>query len=210
MAAGMTFEFRCRWSRPVVVEGEQWLVIRAFDRSPREDCFPDVFLIRAAIVQWRWDSQYWSALQEMYRAAFGFDSPLGHIADRVPWLEERVADAFQNGALVLVKPVWEQVPGVSNTGEKSASPDYLADHDARKDARKQDSLLLPTKTWVEIKLLDQDGVVVPNERYRVKLPDGTIIEGNLDENGWMRESGIDPGQCEITFPDIHQLEWDPE
>ncbi len=45
---------------------------------------------------------------------------------------------------------------------------------------------------------------VPGERYRIKLPDGTLAEGTLDENGYARVDGFDPGQCEITFPDMDE------
>ncbi len=65
------------------------------------------------------------------------------------------------------------------------------------------------KTWVEIELVDQDGNPVPNEKYRLVLPDGTVQEGTLDENGRAGAEGIDPGTCKVSFPDIHAKEWDP-
>lgn len=64
------------------------------------------------------------------------------------------------------------------------------------------------KTWVEIQLNDQNGDPVPNERYRIKLPDGSTVDGSLDSKGFARVDGIDPGQAEVTFPYLDQDGWD--
>lgn len=55
--------------------------------------------------------------------------------------------------------------------------------------------------WIEINLKDEMGQPVAGERYKVKLPDGTVDEGTLDDQGHARVAGIDPGSCDITFPD---------
>ena len=66
------------------------------------------------------------------------------------------------------------------------------------------------KTWIEIELIDEvTGEPIPNERYRLRLPDGTIKEGRLDANGRAREDGIDPGTAEVCFPDIDANAWRP-
>jgi len=59
----------------------------------------------------------------------------------------------------------------------------------------------PSKThWVAIQLVDEDGHAVPNEGYRVTLPDGTVVEGWLDEHGRAKVTGIDAGNCKVSFP----------
>lgn len=64
------------------------------------------------------------------------------------------------------------------------------------------------KSWIEIELVDENDQPVPGERYRVTLPDGTIIaEGTLDEKGLKRIDGIDPGTCQITFPNLDKDAW---
>ncbi len=63
------------------------------------------------------------------------------------------------------------------------------------------------KTWVEIELLYDTGKPVPNERYVIKVPGGATESGTTDENGRARITGIDPGTCDISFPDIDAREW---
>jgi hypothetical protein len=59
----------------------------------------------------------------------------------------------------------------------------------------------PKKTsWIEIKLVDEKNKPVPGEPYSVTLPDASVAEGTLDEKGFARIEGIDPGTCQITFP----------
>lgn len=63
------------------------------------------------------------------------------------------------------------------------------------------------KTWIEIELKDDDGNPVPNERYRIRLADGSTREGHLDANGRARVDGIEPGTAQVSFPDIDANEW---
>ncbi len=67
------------------------------------------------------------------------------------------------------------------------------------------------KSWIEIVLVDQDDKPVPGEAYRITLPDGTTLaEGTLDEKGFAREDGIDPGTCKVTFPNLDKESWEPK
>lgn len=62
-------------------------------------------------------------------------------------------------------------------------------------------------TWVEIRLVDDDGHAVPNERYILHLPDGTELPGRLDEKGRAFVDQIPSGQCKVCFPDLDATEW---
>jgi hypothetical protein len=62
------------------------------------------------------------------------------------------------------------------------------------------SALLP-KTWIEIELTDMEGNPMPGERYWIQLPDGRVREGSLDRHGRAYFGDLDPGQCEIRWPD---------
>ena len=66
----------------------------------------------------------------------------------------------------------------------------------------------PSKThWIAIQLVDERGHAVPNEDFRITLPDQTLIEGCLDKHGRAKISGIDPGPCQVSFPKIDSSEW---
>jgi hypothetical protein len=63
------------------------------------------------------------------------------------------------------------------------------------------------KSWIEIKLVDQDGNPVPGEGYQVELPDGSTVKGILDTNGFARIDQIDPGTCDVSFPGRDAKDW---
>jgi len=68
----------------------------------------------------------------------------------------------------------------------------------------------PKKTWFEVKLEDAAGQPVAGEAYKVTLPDGTVSEGTLDDKGMARVEGIDPGSCQVTFPNMDKTVWKPK
>jgi type VI secretion system secreted protein VgrG len=63
------------------------------------------------------------------------------------------------------------------------------------------------KSWIEIKLIDEKKNPVPGEPYSVTLPDSTVASGTLDDKGFARIDGIDPGTCQITFPQRDGAAW---
>jgi hypothetical protein len=69
----------------------------------------------------------------------------------------------------------------------------------------------PGKTsWVEIELIDDQGQPVAGETYQVRLSDGSLFVGTLDKRGQARIEGIDPGTCQITFPNLDGKSWHPK
>jgi len=67
-----------------------------------------------------------------------------------------------------------------------------------------------TKTsWIKIKLVDEAGNPVPGEAYKIKtLSDGRTYSGTLDEKGEKELKGIEPGNCEVTFPNLDKEAWE--
>lgn len=63
-------------------------------------------------------------------------------------------------------------------------------------------------SWIEIELVDEGNKPVPGEAYRVTLPEGSVAEGTLDEKGFARVDGIEPGTCKITFPKLDKEAWE--
>ena len=74
-------------------------------------------------------------------------------------------------------------------------------------AERPRALVDPTLTWIEIRLIDTDGLPVAGERYHLVLPDGSEQEGYLDGAGRAHVTGIKPGNCKVSFPDIDASEW---
>ena len=64
------------------------------------------------------------------------------------------------------------------------------------------------QSWIEIELVDEEDNPVPGEKYRITLPDETVAEGTLDDKGFARVEGIEPGACQITFPELDGRSWD--
>jgi type VI secretion system secreted protein VgrG len=66
------------------------------------------------------------------------------------------------------------------------------------------------KSWIEIEMVDEEDQPVTGQRYEITLPDGeTVASGTLDHKGFARVDGIDPGTCQITFPDLDKDAWKP-
>jgi hypothetical protein len=62
-------------------------------------------------------------------------------------------------------------------------------------------------TWIEIRLLDEDDQPVTGEAFEIRFPDGSISKGKVGAKGNARFAGIDPGLCEVRFPDIEASGW---
>jgi hypothetical protein len=64
-------------------------------------------------------------------------------------------------------------------------------------------------SWIEIELVDDQENPVGGIRYRAVLPDGSVRQGSLDSRGRARLEEINPGECEISFPEVDGREWEP-
>lgn len=65
-------------------------------------------------------------------------------------------------------------------------------------------------TWIEIKLNDKDGQPVPGEAFEVwSSADEPVATGTLDEHGFARVEGLEPGSYQITFPRYDKRAWKP-
>lgn len=67
------------------------------------------------------------------------------------------------------------------------------------------------RTFVESDLVDTDGAPRnPGVQYRIVLPDGRIEDGVLDAAGRARIENLDPGSCQVRFPELPGEDWGPE
>lgn len=129
-------------------------------------------------------------------AALG-EAPLGEIdGDALPRLKEILREALRDGRLLAARPVLPPPGGGLLEAEDEAPPQPAA-------------RAAQETTWTEIVLVDDSDPPepVPNVRYRVELPDGSLREGRLDAKGRARITGIAPGTCLVSFPDLDEREW---
>jgi type VI secretion system secreted protein VgrG len=100
-------------------------------------------------------------------------------------------------------------PPVEPVGAADASPGKDMSSQEKRHKESKDEGEDQKKSWIEIELVDEEDNPVPGERYKVTLPDGkTVAEGTLDEKGYSKISGIDPGTCKITFPALDKDAWE--
>jgi len=65
------------------------------------------------------------------------------------------------------------------------------------------------KNWVEVELVDEDGNPIPGKAVEITLPDKSVAAGGTDAKGKFKVTNIDPGNCDITFPDLDKEAWEP-
>jgi hypothetical protein len=113
-------------------------------------------------------------------------------------VRKQLEEMFRGGELVIL-PVQrrEIIPRI----KPSQAPLPASDRPPPRTEKKT--------TWIEIELVTDKGKPVAYERYTIELPDGTLSEGRLDEKGFARVDGIEPGKCLVWFPDIHGKDWQP-
>lgn len=63
-------------------------------------------------------------------------------------------------------------------------------------------------SWIEIELVGEDDQPIAGEKYKVVLPDDTVAQGTLDQNGWARIEGFEKGSCKVSFPNLDQDAWE--
>jgi type VI secretion system secreted protein VgrG len=75
--------------------------------------------------------------------------------------------------------------------------------------RGNDKGLPAGEDWVEVSLLDDADppAPVPFARYRVESDDGVVHEGLLDAQGKAIVTGVKPGKCKVSFPDLDGASW---
>jgi uncharacterized Zn-binding protein involved in type VI secretion len=124
----------------------------------------------------------------------------------------RIGEAMTSMSSVIGGDAGSTAQSLATASQNAAATVSLAGQDALSqavgvDPSQNSSAASDKKVWVEIELLDQDGKPVPNEPYRIELPDGSATEGSTDDRGRARVDGIDPGNCKISFTSLDQRSW---
>lgn len=140
-------------------------------------------------------------LHEIYES-LGGTLPLGlTVQERTRYnqrLKERLRDAFLFGELVAFE-IKHPLPQAWPVAPVKPQPKF-----AEPEPEPE-----PERTFILIRLVDDEGNPVPGARYRVELPDGAVREGRLNSSGEARENYVVPGECKVTFPELEDSAWKP-
>jgi len=63
------------------------------------------------------------------------------------------------------------------------------------------------RSTLNCSLQDEDGNPLEGINYEITLADGSLRKGQTDKNGNLSLTGIPPGTCKVSFPDLHSDEW---
>lgn len=64
-------------------------------------------------------------------------------------------------------------------------------------------------SWIEFEMVDEADQPMAGVQYEVEMPDGSIAAGVLDNKGFARIDGCEPGTCKISFPELDKDAWEP-
>jgi type VI secretion system secreted protein VgrG len=105
----------------------------------------------------------------------------------------------------VVPPTAPQDPAEADNAEpgKKVQLEKQSFERKRKKPSKEDP-----KSWIEVKLVDEENNPVPGQGYEVVEGDGTVHSGSLDENGKAHVKLKNPGSCQVSFPDLDQGAWE--
>lgn len=62
--------------------------------------------------------------------------------------------------------------------------------------------------WIELELLGEDDAPIPHAAYEVRMPDGSVAKGFLDDTGFIRIPKVaGEGTCQVLFPELDAKAW---
>lgn len=192
------------------IHGCTYEVIRRMDLEAEEEFVERPFLSTTTFDRWLNDPVTARRLAEMLSSVTSL--PQRNALENKGWLSARLDDAFRQHRLVLLEPEEEaaasSAAGGGGGGGGGGGANQPAENAPPAPTRgRTGAPPAPVKTFIEFKLVDNDNNPIANERYKVKLTDGSIKEGRLGADGSVRFNNIDPGSCDISFPDLDAKDW---
>lgn len=178
------------------------IIVRRLDLFPEELDTIHPQLLIGCLDRWLADPLAAQVMLDMHQCFYGRSLINRQSTDREElrkslrgWLEH----AFRCRQLVAVLArELENTHGTTDGPEQSKESAPAAPQRSQHERR---------TTWIEIELVDALGTPVPFERFRLEAPDGIFHEGQLDAQGQARVDSIEPGICELNFPDRDLREW---
>ncbi len=190
------------WTMPVVSGG----VVTVRDGGT--GATGSVSLSEAQLAAWLGDPVTRGSVLQMFEAVSAQPIPASGVVEPEVrrWVIEALQHAFRRARLVAMCPM-PAAPGRSGGAPATGASRAERPTPAPPPSPQKPRALTPKKTWIEIVLVDADDHPIARERCLLRLPDGSERIETLDDEGRLRVDGIDPGRCEITFPDRDGPEW---
>ncbi|MGI9034513.1 MAG: type VI secretion system Vgr family protein [Pyrinomonadaceae bacterium] len=113
------------------------------------------------------------------------------------------------GSASMQSPAAPEEPKVADAAD-DAKPGSKMSLEKRSAARKEKKHKedKTKKSWIKIKLVDEAGKPVQGKAYRITTPNGRVASGTTDKEGAAHVKGIDPGSCQVTFPELDKDAWE--
>jgi hypothetical protein len=166
--------------------------VAVLEKHDSHIAFNDVEEAAAILRQFKMDAEQMAPINQLMGSPASPSTSLQTSEENV----RSIASSVVWGRLGIIRTPW---------GGRIGTPTLDQDDEAAADGgskRQQKS------AWIEINLRDYKGRPIPGERYEIKLPDGSLQTGVLDAYGHAEYYGINPGTCEVSFPDIPDDKWD--
>ncbi len=177
--------------------GSEPLLVQTFDapRDPTLKLLAPMFVV-GYLERWLEEPGSRSILLDIHSTLFGgrHAASWSH-GEEHRWLKPELRTAFERLDLIVLIEFQFSAPSPSPRLVPSSPPPAPTS--------------LKLKTFIEIVLLDRAGKPVVGEAFKITLPDGAVVTGKLDANGFKRVDGVDPGTCDVEFPNLDGREWGP-
>lgn len=189
-----------------------WWILSRDEADAESGAHPPAFA-DARLDRWLADPEHRAEVVRLYERLTGRSSPNHNqltLRDLHRFVKPRIGRALKAGELtVLDHPGLPPPPTAHNawmpldTDKPKPAPAPEKKQEKPKEEKKTE------KAWVEFQLVDPDGNGLRGHHYSIKLPDGTTRTGSTGTTGIAWIGDIDPGKCEITFPDLAPDVWEP-
>lgn len=174
-----------------------FVVTRRSDLYPPEASTLDPKTFDENFDKWAGDAELQQTLLDIYRVLSGRTVSLATSdADALKQIRKPLDEAFRSQELVMLRTRPRVIFPRIKEQQASAQAGGADDVTSRKKT-----------TWIEIELIDENNKPVPEEQYRIEMPDGSIEDGFLDAQGRAYIDGLEPGTCKVSFPKIDGNEW---